>query len=255
MTCIHQLTEFGCLNPSFPDGQRDFRQVDLLFTPAYREQFVGGVVFEYNTELINSLATYPFSGYAPGNFGLGYFTPEDCDDINTNCSYVPFPQYHTLSEKYLAVDVSDEPLLSEVSEEALSPPECPDLFDPLINFDWPSAALADRSCPGPVYVTCPAVPDECTGLGVPYQAQPTDAPQPTEAPTLAPTTETQFPTTSEPPPTEETVEVETMPPVGAPSISTMPPSLGDSSAPRVLRGSRICCWLGLGLFLSIAWTF
>lgn len=172
-------------------------QVDLLFTPEFREQFAGGVVFEYNTELLNSLAPYPFSEYGPGNFGVGYFSPESCDDIETNCVYNRFPQFETLSAKYGDVDVSDEASLTDAPETG-DPPECPSDFAPVSNFEWPSASVEDRSCPGKVFVTCPAVPDECTGLGVPFEAPPTISPQPTVAPTtLAPTT-TMAPTTASP---------------------------------------------------------
>lgn len=69
------LTEYGCLNPTFPskDGynsQRTFLQVKTLFSSTFRTEFIGGFIFEYSTEKIYSETTspYPFTNYGPGKF-------------------------------------------------------------------------------------------------------------------------------------------------------------------------------------------
>lgn len=180
-----QLTEFGCVDASFEGGQRDFRQVDALFSERYRQEFVGGVVFEYNTESLNSLAPYPFNEYGEGNFGLGYFEPESCDDIDTPCRFTPFSQFNVLSAKYAAVDTSTESLVSDTPDERPFR-ACPAQFPFLGSFAWPSSSLPDRECPGKVYVTCPGVPNECTGLGVPFQVEPPMTLAPFPPTTLSP---------------------------------------------------------------------
>jgi hypothetical protein len=163
------LTEFGCVDASFANGQRDFRQVDVLFSDRFRDEFVGGVVFEYSTEKLNSLAPFPFDQYGAGNFGLGYLTPEDCDDVSIPCQFTPFPQFSVLAAKYGAVDTTAEPMMSDGEIDQQQPPSCPAQFPPLQSYAWPTSATSDRECPGTVYVTCPSVPDECVGLGVPFQ--------------------------------------------------------------------------------------
>jgi hypothetical protein len=166
------ITEFGCINPSFPtidgyEAQRNFNDVDALFSSRYREVFVGGAVFEYSTELLYSLSPYPFTMFGQGNYGIGYFTPEKCDDITMPCVYQPFPQFAVLATKYGAVDISDEPNLKNYDPATETLPTCPSEIPPLSTFTWPSASLDDLSCPGPVYVECPNVPTECKTLPVP----------------------------------------------------------------------------------------
>jgi 1,3-beta-glucanosyltransferase GAS5 len=142
----------------------------VLFSDRFRNEFVGGVVFEYSTEKINSLAPYPFDQYGEGNFGLGYLTPEDCDDVSIPCQFTPFPQFSVLAAKYGAVDTTAEPMMSDdVAIDQQQPPSCPVQFPPLQSYEWPTSATSDRECPGQVYINCPSVPDECDGLGIPFQ--------------------------------------------------------------------------------------
>jgi hypothetical protein len=56
-----------------------------------------------------------------------------------------------------------------VAIEQQPPPACPADFPPLQSYVWSTSATPNRECPGKVYVTCPAVPDECVSLGVPVQ--------------------------------------------------------------------------------------
>jgi hypothetical protein len=181
------LTEFSCTNPSFPtiDGypaQRNFLQVDLLFSQRFRNEFAGGVVFEYSTEAINTLARPPYTTYGDGNYGVGFFEPDDCDDINIPCSYVPFPQFDTLAEKYAAVNTIDMPGLEEYVDIEMTLPVCPSPNPPLSSFTWASAEIEDRACPNPVFVFCPGVPTECSNFGM-VLANPTLAPTVSVKPT------------------------------------------------------------------------
>lgn len=233
------ISEFGCIDPSFPtiDGyaaQRNFIDVDALFTQRYRDTFVGGLVFEYSTELENSLSPYPFVTYGNGQFGIGYFTPENCDDLTIPCVYQPFPQFETLATKYAAVDVSDEPNIDDYVITDTSHPQCPSHFPALSTLKWPSASTEDLACPNFVYVQCPNVPEECANLGIAtiLTAAPTTSPSPTKSPlkaTEAPIASTGKPVsgpTSRPPvttsPTNESAPMMTPsgPPVTAPISSS-----------------------------------
>lgn len=92
------LTEFGCLDDSFPavdgyEGQRNFLQAKWLLDQGstLRQRFNGGVAFEYSMEYINAHqdSHYPFQTFGKQNYGIGYFEPEGCDDINLACFYHP----------------------------------------------------------------------------------------------------------------------------------------------------------------------
>ena len=173
------LTEFGCLNESFEtqDGyetQRNFLQVEALFSKEFRTEFAGGLVFEYSTEKIYAQDTspWPFETFGPQNAGVGYFTPETCDDTTTACEYEPFPQFDTLAEKYDAVDVSDEANLAFYKRtwKDLSPPECPTVFPSLDSFVWPSDSVVLQDCPVEVPVFCPGIPITCNVVTLPPAA-------------------------------------------------------------------------------------
>ena len=170
------LTEFGCLNESFEtlagyESQRNFLQVEALFSKEYREEFAGGIVFEYSTEKIYAQDTspYPFDTFGPQNAGVGYFTPETCDDTTTACEYKKFPQFDTLAEKYDAVDVSDEPnsVFYKRSWEDPGPPPCPEGFPSLDSFVWPSDSVVLQECPVEMPVFCPGVPTDCNVVTLP----------------------------------------------------------------------------------------
>lgn len=168
------LTEFGCLNESFEteddyEAQRNFLQVDALYSKQYREEFAGGFVFEYSTERIYSDSPFPFTAYGQGNFGVGYFTPETCDDVNTACEYEQFPQFDTLADKYDAVDTSDESnsVFYKRTWDNPSPPQCPAGFPSLASFPWPSDSVVLQDCPVEMPVFCPGVPIECNVVQLP----------------------------------------------------------------------------------------
>jgi 1,3-beta-glucanosyltransferase GAS5 len=146
-------------------------QVEALYSKRFREQFAGGFVFEYSTEkkLAQETSPYPFNTFGPDNFGVGYFQPEDCDDVTTPCEYVPFPQFDTLAEKYEAVDTSDEANSVFYRRGWLNPdpPACPDKFPPLNTFVWPSDSVGSETCPVETPVFCPGVPVSCNVVTLP----------------------------------------------------------------------------------------
>jgi Glucanosyltransferase len=209
MTIPVMWTEFGCLNPSFEqlgeyEAQRNFLQVDALFSPEYREHFNGGFVFEYSTEKVYSQNTspYPFTSFGNGNYGVGYFSPEDCDGMDIPCEYNPFPQFQSLAARYAAVDASDEPTLDNYNPPVRDPPTCPDGIPSLSAFDWATnfdiaSTTRTRQCPVMVPVYCVGVPAECVTISHPgaedtiLVATPfpttvaTAAPAPTQGPSIS----------------------------------------------------------------------
>ncbi|CAB9521591.1 3-beta-glucanosyltransferase [Seminavis robusta] len=165
-------TEFGCLNDSFEtigdhQAQRNFLQVDALFSPEYREVFNGGFVFEYSTEKVysESQAPFPFTGFGHGNYGVGYFSPENCNGIDIPCEYIPKPQFQSLASRYNAVDaaVANEVTLSSFNPPVLDPPACPTEVPALSQFVWPTddPNIQPRQCPVLVPVYCFGVPGDC----------------------------------------------------------------------------------------------
>jgi hypothetical protein len=227
------LSEFGCIDGSFPtiDGyaaQRTFLDVDALFTQRYRNTFVGGLVFEYSTELNKTVSPYPFVTFGNGNYGIGYFTPEDCDDITIPCVYQPYPQFEILASKYAAVDISDEPDIDDYVITDTTYPQCPSQFPELSTLTWPSASTEDMACPNFVYLECPNVPRECWNLGIasiltsqpiaPTTASPANAPT-TISPAVAPSAFTESPHLSSGSP---------------PSASTESPNLLSSGSPAAV---------------------
>jgi hypothetical protein len=153
------LTEFGCLNEGFPtligddgisyEAQRTWLQVEALFDPQYEVEFNGGFVFEFSTEKVYSESTsdWPFNTYGPGNYGVGYYEPVDCDDETIPCSYVRFPQFDLLAQKYAAANgTTGRPTLDSYTPGAVSIPACPANFPALDQFTWPSASVEDRVC-------------------------------------------------------------------------------------------------------------
>ena len=158
------LTEFGCLSESFPtltnddgmsfEAQRTWLQVDALFDPQYEEEFNGGCVFEFSTEKVyaetgnsDTTSLWPFDTFGPGNYGVGYYDPVDCDDIDIPCTYIPFPQFDLLAAKFAAADSSGgRPTMSSYTPGTASIPTCPENFPAVNGFIWPSASVEDSAC-------------------------------------------------------------------------------------------------------------
>lgn len=178
------LTEFGCINPSFPtidgfEAQRDFLQVEALFSESYAEYFAGGCVFEYSNEDRKTPSPWPYRTYfRQGNFGVGYFEPEFCNDVDIPCNYVHFPQFDLMARAYDRVDVGYVPSIDNlVANGSLEVPQCPGQFPPLASFTWNSSKLEDWQCPDPVTVTCPAKCSITSPSPTTPASQPVDASQ------------------------------------------------------------------------------
>lgn len=249
MTIPVMWTEFGCLNPDFaPEGeylaQRNFLQVDALFSPKYREHFNGGFVFEYSTEKVYSeqQSPYPFTDFGYGNYGVGYFSPENCDHGETiPCEYIPKPEFHNLAARYKAVDTSDEVTLATYNPPPKELPACPDpdLIAPITKFSWPTdfdfLVASDRTfqCPALVPVYCRDVPAVC--VTVPHPNAVT-VPVTTQAPAALSTVKaTNAPTEA---PVVSTTSAADATPTTSPSMSadksvamSETPSLRPSSKP------------------------
>jgi hypothetical protein len=208
---------------------------------------VGGAVFEYNTELINSQSSYPFLEYSPGNWGIGYFTPENCNDIDIPCSYVPFPQFETLASKYAAVDTSSEPSMDAYTVPNMALPACPENFPAIDDYDWTDVdAEPDLECANPVYIVCDGIPTECAHLGIamlPPTPLPTSAPVVTNAPTPMPTP---VPTRTAPTKSTTRQPTATNPGTNPTSGLTTDPPQGNSNS----SSSRLpMTWTGLFVFV------
>ncbi|GLD95311.1 hypothetical protein PINS_up003955 [Pythium insidiosum] len=159
------LTEFGCLNPTFPtvdgyEAQRTWLQAGWLHSTAFRAEFSGGFVFEFSTENANSKkdAPYPFTKYGEQNYGLGYFSPETCDHATTKCVFNPMPNYKFLAQQYNATKYDDEPLMSAFTPDVnkVDVPQCPPGFAKLGDVTWSADSVESAACPAKYLAyTCP----------------------------------------------------------------------------------------------------
>ncbi|GLD95307.1 hypothetical protein PINS_up003951 [Pythium insidiosum] len=159
------LTEFGCLNPSFPtidgyDAQRNWVQAAWLHSKELREQFNGGFVFEYSTENANSKADspWPFTKYGAQNYGLGYYEPKNCDHQTTKCVYKRMPNFENLAKQYNATNYDDEPLMTafKPSADKSAFPACPAGFAKLKDSTWAADSIQSMACPAAYQAyTCP----------------------------------------------------------------------------------------------------
>ena len=162
------LTEFGCTSLGFPTvanevgvykGQRTFHDAEWMNTKDYSEYFAGGFAFEYTTENANSKSTskYPFTEFGPQNYGLGFLSPEDCDDVTTNCSFVAMPNYDSLAKAYLVPNSPKEPTLKtfEPAADRTQPSECPAGYPVLRSFKWAGGLEPTTKCPKDTKFQCP----------------------------------------------------------------------------------------------------
>lgn len=178
------LAEYGCREP-FPtigdfEAQRTWVQVDALYSADYVDVFAGGVVFEYSAEreIIEKFSTrgnpWPYFKFEKLQYGVGYYSPVDCDHNTTSCTYNPYPEFDLLANKFDAVDNSWLPGMdSYLPSGSLS--SCPQGLAPLSDFDWPADEEPDLPC----YV----LPTPNPTLA------PTLSPAPSQSPTQSPTSE------------------------------------------------------------------
>ena len=150
------MTEFGCLNELYPTvsgfkAQRPFYEARWMFEDDFTDVIAGAFAFEYSTELINADGSYPFKDFSYGNFGIGYFSPENCDEISIPCVYNPKPEFDNLAARYnetLTVGVTMRNNFQPVTSRTV-PPACPSGYDNLSAFSWEADAWVGYSCPEP----------------------------------------------------------------------------------------------------------
>lgn len=149
------LTEYGCLDESFKtidgkEAQRNFLQTTRIYEKDFLDILAGGFVFEYSTELANSKkdSDYPFTGYGAQNYGVGWFSPENCDDQDIPCKFNRFPNFDALATSYGGVDTSAEVSQADFTPDSnrIDPTTCPDLFPALSTFTWESDEMKDLTC-------------------------------------------------------------------------------------------------------------
>jgi hypothetical protein len=184
------ISEYGCRERfetiGLFEAQRNWLQVDALYSPAYLEQFAGGVAYEYSAEKAVADTSdqgnpWPYYGFMKLNYGMGYYQPIDCDHQTIPCEYVPYPEFDLLSEKLTTIDTSSfMPSMDDYTEDQITPPTCPSDVPPLSDFLWPSDDTPDLPC----YL----VPTSPPTLQPSMSPQPTTPPPPTPppVPTVAP---------------------------------------------------------------------
>ena len=164
------LTEFGCLSDSFKnqgryEHQRNFLQAKwLLEKKELRDLFSGGFAFEYSMEMENakSASPYPFTTFGKQNYGVGYFSPEKCDDIHVPCHYHPLPSFYALQDAYETKTVDPVHIDSfQIPSHRVQRSTCPDGYPSLRDFEWKTDKV-QLKCPfrlfhqnEPNIFTCP----------------------------------------------------------------------------------------------------
>jgi len=148
------LTEFGCLSESFPtvdgyEGQRTFNQAKWLSMPSVQNDFAGGFAFEYSIEAQNAQTPFPFKEFGKQNYGVGYFAPEECDDVNIMCEYKQTPSFYNLKNAYAYVkpdiNITLSSFVTEEGREGRTP--CPANFPSLQSYAWKADYIRSISCP------------------------------------------------------------------------------------------------------------
>lgn len=97
--------EFGCnLGKNTIDGyenQRAFYDAKWMNEEQdMTDEIVGGNVFEFVTEIPNTVAKKLTKVADNGRYGVGYFSPDNCDHDKVPCVFVPYPEYANLKKAY-----------------------------------------------------------------------------------------------------------------------------------------------------------
>lgn len=97
--------EYGCnLGENTVDGfanMREFYDAKWMNEEAdMTAEIVGGNVFEFTTEIPNTLSKDVLKTDDPGRYGIGYFMPATCDHDTVPCVFTPYPEYSRLKEAY-----------------------------------------------------------------------------------------------------------------------------------------------------------
>jgi hypothetical protein len=245
------VAEFGCRERFAPIGdfeaQRTWLQVDALYNEEYQQVFAGGVVFEYSAEkrIVDTSPQnkpWPYNAFMKLQYGVGYYSPINCDHLTTLCQYNPYPEFDLLKDKLNAIDVSFVPGVEAFDPAVGEIPECPAGLASLADFAWPSEQQQDE--------LCYAVPTDSPTLAPTLSSKPSlssaPTPSPSSTPTLMPSAqpyETQTETPSKVPsvspfnkssstPSTKPSELLAATPSDMPSLSatTVQPSLQPSTA-------------------------
>ncbi|KAF1784648.1 Glycoside hydrolase superfamily [Phytophthora cactorum] len=173
------LTEFGCVSPAFPtvdgyEAQRTFHDAAFMNLPEYSDYFAGGVAFEYSTENANSMSTSAtVQDVRSAELWLGYFSPEDCTDTGTNCTFERFPNFEFLKERLRRMTA--RPANTEQLQDPLNHAEtsaCPKGSPILSDFIWEGDSSSSEACPSKAEARY-----QCPNLPVPSPS-PSPAPSP-----------------------------------------------------------------------------
>jgi hypothetical protein len=102
--------------------------------PDMMEWVAGGIAFEFSVEKANlkKAASVPFAKADPGKYGIGYFSPDNCDHRSIPCVYNKYPEFDNLASAYNTTPASTIKLESFTPRRTKAM-ECP--------ADFPSVAL------------------------------------------------------------------------------------------------------------------
>ncbi|KAF0693864.1 Aste57867_15206 [Aphanomyces stellatus] len=99
--------EFGCIKITNTikgiEQQRNFYDAKWMNEePDMMDNIIGGNAFEYSVEKANLITkgTAPFAKADPGRYGIGYFTPDNCDHDAVPCVYNKYPEFDLLAAAY-----------------------------------------------------------------------------------------------------------------------------------------------------------
>lgn len=200
------ISEYGC-RERFPtigefEAQRTWLQVDALYSPSYMTQFAGGIVFEFSAEKLivdesDQGNPWPYNQFMKLNYGIGYYSPVDCDHQTKPCEYNPYPEFDLLSSKMAAVDTSSMPDIDTYIPTGGSIPTCPVGLAPLSDFVWSVDEEPDLPC----YVLPTNAPTTQPSLSPSPSSEPSASPigPPTLNPTAMPSPSgTPAPTSDQP---------------------------------------------------------
>lgn len=101
----------------------------------------------------------PFKEFGEQNYGIGYFSPDNCTDIDIKCEYKRTPSFYSLKKAYAQVTPENITLDDFTpSESRTGRTECPPHFPRLDSYHWNTDLRMSLSCPSRSADTwtCPA---------------------------------------------------------------------------------------------------
>eukprot|EP00644_Phytophthora_capsici_P017686 jgi/Phyca11/535852/estExt2_fgenesh1_pg.C_PHYCAscaffold_420095 len=87
-------------------------------------EIVGGNVFEFVTELHNTVAKKVTKASDTGRYGIGFFSPDNCDHDKVPCEFNKYPEYDNLKKAY-NTEISSGVTFDNYSPERTAILECP----------------------------------------------------------------------------------------------------------------------------------